>query len=544
MIGPAAGRGLPRLPGVYRFLDAQATPLYIGKANDLRARVSTWLRSQRGEPTKAHLLRQAAAKVEFTVTESEEAALVLEADLIRRYRPRFNVDLKDDKSFPWLRLVPDRWPYLALARSPHRPGVSIGPFTSGRAVRETIRFLERRFGVRPCRADLSKGTVKACVYYRLRQCPAPCEGKVSEAEYGRMAEAAMAFLDGDASATLEELQTQMAAAAKRRDYELAAQMRDRHKALTGIFGAEEARTPPQANLDLVAVARGQGLSVLSVTGLRQGRQAGPRIFPLDDPLGEPLATVVERALLLHYQNRRPPKTILVGLPQSRPYPLLEATLAKGRKTRIRPPRWVWEKERLAAAEKNAHIQLHRLLQDERPTLKPPAKRALADLDRRLGLGSLPRAIEAYDISNLMGDEPVASQVLFTNGQYDKAGKRLYRIRTIQGANDPAMMAEAIDRRCRRIAEGGDAAPDLIVVDGGKAQVNAAQAAVASWFLHIPVAGLAKRHETVYAGTPPKVVGFAARSPGRALLMAARDEAHRVANSFHRQRRGKGTLGQA
>ncbi|MCH7493968.1 excinuclease ABC subunit UvrC, partial [bacterium] len=527
-----------------RFLDAEGKPLYIGKATDLRARVGSWLSKHSGEPPKANLLRAAAVRVEFTVTASEAAALVLEADLIRRHRPKFNVDLKDDKSFPWLRLVPDRWPYLALARSAGGAGISLGPFTSGRAVRETIRFLERRFGVRPCRADLSKGTVKACVYYRLRQCPAPCEQKVGEDEYGRMVGRAMAFLEGDASETLEELAAQMKTAAARREYELAAQLRDRRQALAGIFGAQESRLPPRANLDLVAVARGKGLSVLSVTSLRGGRQAGPRIFPLDDPLGEPLSVVVERALSLHYRNRRPPKTILVGLPKTRPFPLLERTLCQGRRTRIRPPRWVWERERYAAEEKNAHIQLDRLLQDQRPALDPTARRALADLDRRLGLGAPPRHLEAYDISNLMGDEPVAGQVLFTNGRYDKRGKRLYRIRTVAGANDPAMMAEAIDRRCRRIAEGGETAPDLILVDGGKAQVNAAQAAVASWFLHIPVAGLAKRRETVYAGSPPKVVEFAARSPGHALLMRARDEAHRVANSFHRKRRSKSALGQA
>lgn len=544
LIGPEAAADLPRLSGVYRFLDAKGVPLYIGKAKDLRARVGTWLRRRRDEPAKAGLLRRWSEEVAFTVTRDEEEALLLEASEIRRWRPRYNVALKDDKSYPWLRLVPDPWPYLALARGPDRPGRSIGPFTSARAVRETIRFLERRFGVRPCRYDLSKGTVKACVYYRMRQCPAPCEGKVGREEYGEMVAGALDFLSGDPSDTLEVMAREMEDAAARREYELAAQLRDRVRALGGLMRVKEEKAPPRAEVDLVALARGESVSVFGVRSLRKGRQTAPRTYPLEDPLGEPWNSVLERVLAIAYADRRPPRTVLVPAAESRPFPLLEATLGQGRKVRIRPPRWIWEKARMAEAEKDARIQLERLAAEGRRAVDPADERALKDLDRRLGLGSLPRRIEGFDVANLQGEEPVASRVVFTDGRYDKSGRRLYRIRDVTGPHDPAMIAEAVGRRCRRLAERGGPMPDLILVDGGKTQVAAARGAVEGWFLPIPVVGLAKRQERVVAGDPPEYLDLPERSPGRHLLMRVRDEAHRVANSFHRDRRSKGALGQA
>jgi excinuclease ABC subunit C len=543
-------KGIPAKPGVYLFRDAQADVLYVGKAKSLRPRVRSYFQAGRGD-TRAGIpqLVERVADVEVIVTRTEVEALHLEQNLVKRHRPPFNVRLRDDKSFPYIAVtVEDEYPRVMFTRERHRRGVLyFGPYANAKKVRETLDVLNRVFQFRPCEGPKpGRHSGIPCLDYHIERCHAPCVGYISKDAYGEVIEGVIGFLSGDTRTIVRQLEARMREAAAEERFEEAARYRNRLQAIGKLAERQGADRRETGSIDVIGVAMAAERAAVQVFPLRGGKMIDRHGFHLENVEGQDVTTILEAFCLEYYGNAPSIPPQIVVPPETTGLEALEQFLSelRGSRVEVRAPAR-GEKRRLAElAAQNAQIALDSEgVASEQKRLR--RVEALEELREALNLESLPLRIECYDISNIQGQQIVGSMVVFQDAVPKKAHYRKFGVRGLDGQDDFAAMAEVVSRRFARLGgatqqeydEGFAAAPNLVVIDGGKGQLSAALAAMQAYDLpRVAVISLAKRIEEVFVPGRPDPILLDPHSAGLQLLQRIRDEAHRFALGFHRQRR--------
>jgi excinuclease ABC subunit C len=541
-------KGLPAKPGVYFFRDAKGTVLYVGKAKSLRARVRSYFRGGDSRLGLDRLIER-VEQIEVIVTSTEVEAFHLEQNLIKRYRPTFNVRLRDDKSYPYIAVtVEDEYPRVMFTRERHRRGVTyFGPYASAKKVRETLDVLNRVFPYRPCEGPQpGRHSGIPCLDYHIDRCLAPCVGYVTKEDYRAIVERVIEFLSGETRPVLRELEEKMRAAAERQEFEEAARYRNRLTAVRHLAERQAADKRAIGTVDVIGIAARGRTAAVQVFPLRGGRLVDRHTFYLENEAGEDVPQLLESFCLEYYGGAPSVPPLIVVPPDVGPTDALAGFLSdlRGSHVEVRPARR-GEKRRLQElASQNAELALESdAANRERKRLR--RIEALEQLRECLNLESLPIRIECFDISNIQGESPVGSMVVFQDALPKKAHYRKFGIRDVQGPDDFAMMAEVISRRfarardvtAERYDESFAAVPNLLVVDGGKGQLSAALAAIQAYDLpRVAVIALAKREEEVFVPGRSQPILLSRDSAGLQLLQRIRDEAHRFAIGFHRQRR--------
>ncbi len=540
---------LPAQPGVYRMIDARGKVLYVGKAKNLRKRVAAYAQASRLSTRIARMVAQVAS-LEITATHTEAEALLLEANLIKRLAPRYNILLRDDKSFPYILLRADHeWPQLVKHRGARkRPGDYFGPFASAGAVNQTLGILQRAFPLRSCSDNVLAGRTRPCLQYQIKRCAAPCVGRIDADAYRALVDEARAFLSGRSRAVQESLAARMQAASEALDFESAAIYRDRIRALAQIQATQDVNVAAMGDADVIAVHQEGGHACVQVFFFRAGQNYGNRAyFPSRAGQAEP-AEVLAAFVGQFYQNKELPRRVLVSHPLA-DQPLIEAALSlhAGRRVRVIHPRRGVGRSLTENARANARLALGRKLAES-----AAQKRLLEGLAEKLGLDAPPRRIEVYDNSHVGGGHAVGAMIVAGPEGFDKNAYRKFTIRgvaagAITPGDDYAMMREVLKRRFTRLAKDDDARatrPDLVIVDGGRGQLGIALEVLEDLGLgDIPVIGVAKGpdrnagRERIYRpGHAPLQLDV--DDPVLYFLQRLRDEAHRFAIGTHRARRRK------
>ncbi len=555
---------VPDAPGSYQFLDAEDRVIYVGKAKSLRHRLASYWQDPAGLPSRTAQMVAQAARVEWVVVATEVEALMLEHALIQAHQPRFNVRLKDDKSYPWLAVtVADRWPRPAVVRGKKRKGVRyFGPYGHVGAIRETLDLLLKSFPVRTCsdaKFRRHERLGRPCLLYDIERCSGPCVGAVTEEHYRELVGDLMAFLGGETAPVVRRLEDEMSQAAAALEYERAARLRDRLAAVRQAAESQLMVSASPEDLDLIALAEDELEAAVQVFHVRRGRVVGrsgsvaDKVEELTTP--ELVGRVVE-ALYGAPEADVPRRILVPALPPSPD--VLTAWLSTLRGSRVElgvpirgPKRALQETVQRNAEEALARHRLHRA-QDH-----ASRSRALVELAEALGLDQPPLRIECYDMSHLQGTDYVGSMVVFEDGLPKKSDYRRFSVKSVAGNDDYAAMGEVLERRLRALVDergspAGDGAPrrkfayppHLLLLDGGKGQLSVGQRVLAEVDLEaaglqdpIELAALAKQFEEIYRPGRPEPVRLARGSEALYLLQRVRDEAHRFAISYHRQRRG-------
>jgi excinuclease ABC subunit C len=533
------------------FKDSQGRVVYAGKALSLRKRLSNYFARDLPERTRAMV--EAAETVEWIVTDTEVAALMLEFSLIQRHRPRFNIRLRDDKSFPYLAITrSDEWPRARVMRGARKPGVDyFGPYAHAYAIRSTLDLLLRTFPIRTCTDALFKrqhAQGRPCLLYHIEKCTGPCIGAVEPDDYQKLVDGLAAFLRGDTDAVVNELRQKMFSASERQEYELAARLRDRLRDVERANERQEVVSDKKEDFDLLATFGDDLETSVQVLHVRRGRLVG-RLGTIVDRVEDVTEPELVGSLLREvYGDQEPPREVLVQyLPDE--LEVWEAWLTQRRNGRVtvRVPQRGAKRRLMETAVVNAREAFgrHRL---RRQADHNARAKALRSLQETLDLPEAPLRIEAYDISTLQGTNTVASMVVLEDGLPRRSEYRRFKIRTVDGQDDFAAMEEVIRRRFtaylrekrKTIAEQTKFSypPSLVLIDGGPGQLGRAVKVLAELDLSIPVAGLAKRMEEVYLPGQPEPIRIPRDEEALYLLQQVRDEAHRFAITYHRNLRSK------
>ena len=540
---------LPTSPGVYIFKDSGGVVLYVGKAKNIRSRVASYFtRSGDGRPKIAEL-RGRVRQIDFIATRTETEALVLEANLIKRHRPRFNASLRDDKSYPYIVVtLGDEYPRVFATRSSHDPRHRyFGPFPSASSVHATLDVLNKTFPFRKCRGpEPGRRSGVPCLNYHIGRSVAPCIGAVTKEEYDKIIADVIAFLEGRVDGLIREREIAMRGAAKDMDFERAAKLRDEVLSLRHVRDRQQATIASEDSFDAVGAYAEDESACVQIFAVRDGQIVNRDSFLLDNYGEAPAEGVALSFIPQYYGTAAVPREVLV---QSEEPEEELATLAdhlsglRGTRVEVRRPQRGDKRRILEMALRNAELGLEheRVLEEAR---RDKVASTLDGLREDLALPRIPVRIECYDVSNTMGTNSVASMVVFQGGRPAKDEYRRFRIRTVEGADDFASMAEVIRRRLERLKANDEKftpAPDLILLDGGRGQLSAVmpvmeEMGVASELPDIPLRSLAKREEEVFEPGRPEPVLLDRNSPELHLLQRVRDEAHRFANTYHRKLR--------
>jgi excinuclease ABC subunit C len=540
---------LPAKPGVYIFRDDRGDVLYVGKAKSLRPRVRSYFQASLDTRQAIAQLPRRVADIEVIVTGSEVEALHLEQNLVKRHRPPFNVRLRDDKSFPYIAVtVGDDFPRVMFTRERHRRGVTyFGPYANAKKVRETLDVLNRVFQYRPCEGPKpGRHSGIPCLDYHIDRCHAPCVGYISKEDYGEIIDGVVNFLSGDTRTIERELEQKMQRAADEERFEEAARYRNRLFAVRRLTERQAVEKRSVGDVDVIGIAVDGDRATVQIFPLRGGRMIDRYGFHLDNVEGQETAALLE-AFCVEYYGSAPSVPPQIVVPRDAgDVSALEGFLSerRGSRVEVRAAERGEKRRLLELAEQNARLALESdSFQTEQKRLR--RVESLEELREALNLESLPLRIECFDISNIQSTEPVGSMVVFQDGLPKKAHYRKFAIRGLDGQDDFAAMAQVIERRFARMRdvaeeeydEGFAAVPNLVVIDGGKGQLSAALAAMQRFDLpRVAVISLAKRIEEVFLPGRPDPVVLDHHSPGLQLLQRIRDEAHRFAVGFHRQRR--------
>jgi excinuclease ABC subunit C len=542
-------KALPAKPGVYLFRDARGEVLYIGKAKSLRPRVRSYFQAGADTRTAMAQLPERVADLEVIVTDTEVEALHLEQNLVKRHRPPFNVRLRDDKSFPYIAVtVEDEYPRVMFTRERHRRGVVyFGPYANAKKVRETLDVLNRVFPYRPCEGPQpGRHSGIPCLDYHIERCLAPCVGYVSKEDYRRVIDGVIEFLSGETRPILRELEEKMRQAAEEERFEEAARYRNRLFSVRHLAERQAADKRAVGTIDVIGVAAEGDRAAVQVFPLRDGKLIDRYSFHLENAEGQDLPTMLE-AFVLEYYGSAPsvPPQVVVPRGIGDTSALAEfLTSRRGSRVEVRAAER-GEKRRLQElATQNARVAL---ASDAAAAEQTRLRRveALEELREALNLEALPLRIECYDISNIQEESAVGSMVVFQDAVAKKAHYRKFGIKGADGQDDFAALAEVVSRRFARMRDVADeeydesfsATPNLVVVDGGKGQLSAVLAAMQAFDLpRVAVISLAKREEEVFVPDRPDPIVLDRHSAGLQLLQRIRDEAHRFALGFHRQRR--------
>ncbi|HZX00554.1 MAG TPA: excinuclease ABC subunit UvrC [Trueperaceae bacterium] len=527
---------LPQQPGCYLFVDPDGRVIYVGKAKNLRSRVRSYFGKYAGH--KSRLLTRDAAAVEFIVTADEVEALILEANLIKRHQPHFNVLLKDDKSYPFLKLTNERYPTLILTRRVVKDGgIYFGPYPSAGSVRRVMDLVYSVFKLRKNSGVPMQKRKRPCLRHHMGRCFAPCVNDVDDAQYQQVVAQVKAFLEGRVADVVEEMEEGMRAAAGRQDFELAATYRDRLDAVKRVTGYDTSVVHSEADdLDFLGLAKAGNYAMVQLFQMRGGRVVGRDKRFLQNAEGATDVEILE-AFMADYYGRAMQVPPLVLVPKSD----LDTdvwsrylTGRAGKRVELRTPRRGDKVELVEMAERNAATGVEaEIALLERRGEAP----GVSELQNLLELENAPWRIEGFDISNLMGEHTVASVVVFEGGRAKRSDYRRLRIRDPQRSDDYFSMNQAVRRRFTGTLADSMPLPDLLLIDGGKGQMSAAKRALQEAGLDIPLVGLAKKQETLVMESGEEML-VPVSHPALKLLINVRDEAHRVAVGYNRQRRGK------
>jgi excinuclease ABC subunit C len=533
-------KNLTSRPGVYRMLDDTGTVIYVGKAKNLKKRVSSYFRKT-GLTAKTQVMVAQIAAIETTVTHTENEALILENNLIKELMPRYNILLRDDKSYPYLFISGDSFPRLSLHRGAKRKvGKYFGPYPSAGAVRESLNLLQKLFPVRQCEDSYYHNRSRPCLQYQIKRCTAPCVGYISEQDYKKDVEHTIMFLEGKNQQVMDDLSRDMEAASQRLDFEQAAAIRDKIVALRRIQERQYVSSA-QGEFDVLAAIVRDGMAVVEVCFIRGGRNLGSKsFFPKGSSDSSP-EELLEAFIPQYYLGKNVPAEVLLSH-QPADMTLLEEVLHSdsGHKVSLRLPKRGQGVRWMRMAMTNADISLTHRLSSRSNLLQ-----RFEALQDALDLEELPKRIECFDISHTRGEKTVASCVVFGLEGAIKADYRKFNIEGITGGDDYAAMNQALSRRFTRLQKGEGKRPDLLLIDGGKGQIKEAREVLAELNLSdLPILGIAKGperrpgEETLFLVGRDGEVTLPADSPALHLLQQVRDEAHRFAITGHRQRRAK------
>jgi excinuclease ABC subunit C len=542
-------KNLPTRPGVYLFRDDRGQILYVGKAKSLRPRVRSYFQARgRDRPTISQLPER-VHDVEVIVTQSEVEALHLEQNLVKRHRPPFNVRLRDDKSFPYIAVtVEDEFPRVMFTRERHRRGVVyFGPYANAKKVRETLDVLNRVFRFRPCEGPKpGRHSGIPCLDFHIDRCHAPCVGYISAPEYAEIVDGVVQFLSGDTEPIQRDLKRRMREAADDERFEEAARYRNRLFSIQHLAERQAADRRDVGDVDVLGVALEGNRGVVQIFPLRGGKMIDRYSFHLENVDDQDVTAVLE-SFCVEYYGATPSVPPQVVVPkEAGDLSALEQFLSDRRGSHVEVRRALrGEKRRLAELAADNARQAFASEQEAAATRRARRAEALEELREALNLESLPLRIECYDISTIQGVETVGSMVVFQDAAPKKAHYRKFAVRSLDGQDDFAAMAEVVSRRFARLGRSTEveydesfvSAPNLVVIDGGKGQLSAALAAMQAYDLpRVAVIALAKRVEEVFVPGRSDPIVLDPHSPGLQLLQRIRDEAHRFALGFHRQRR--------
>jgi excinuclease ABC subunit C len=554
---PPAGT-IPDAPGSYQFKDRDGRVIYVGKARSLRQRLSNYFQAPRNLPPRTASMVATAETVEWIQVRNEVEALMLEYSLIKQHRPRFNIRLRDDKSYPFLAVtVGDEWPRPTVMRGRKRKGVRyFGPYGHAYAIRETLDLLLRTFPLRTCsdnKFSRHERLGRPCLLFHIEKCTGPCVGEIDHDAYQRLVDELVDFLDGDTDTVVKRLEQQMREAADGLEYERAARLRDRLTSVRKAIERQQMVADRNEDLDVIGMAEDDLEAAVQVFFVRRGRVVGRKGFVLDKvedvAAGELIGDVLEG--IYDDPPLGVPKSVLVPTePDDLDLYVDWLTLLRGSRVEVRVPQRGAKRELQATVTQNASEEFvrHRL---RRASDHNARAKALNELQDALGLPEAPLRIECYDMSHIQGTDYVGSMVVMEDGLPKKSDYRRFKVRTVGGNDDFAAMEEVLTRRLtayideRSLPVGERSGrfsypPQLLLVDGGKGQLNVAVRVLEDLGLdeEIPVASLAKRFEEVYVPGRSEPVRVRRGSEGLYMLQRIRDEAHRFAISYHRQLRGK------
>ena len=534
---------LPNLPGVYRMLNASDEVIYVGKAKDLKKRVSSYFNKNLPSP-RTRLMVSHIANIVTTVTHNEAEALLLENNLIKSLMPRYNVLFRDDKTYPYIALSADPQPRLAFHRGTQRKGAQyFGPFPNAVAVRESIQLLQKVFKLRTCENSVFSNRSRPCLQHQIERCTAPCVGLISDADYRNDVEQAALFLQGKTNEVIDTLAEKMNVAASNLAYEQAALIRDRMQALRQVQAKQFVSDFNVADADVIACAELQGQHCINLVMVRGGRHLGDRSYMPKNTDGESLETTVLAFLAQHYVAQNTPPLIVLGIKVDGS--LLEQVLSEqaGRKVKINSnaigDKRVW----LKMAQTNAELAL-----SQRAASAANQSAKLLALHEALNLPDSTQRIECFDISHTMGEATIGSCVVFDRGDMQNSEYRRYNVTGITPGDDYAAMRDVLTRRYKKVAAGEGMRPDLIFIDGGKGQLSVAVEVMAEVGLSdILLVGIAKGEarkpglETMIFSDTGEMLNLEKDNKGLHLLQQIRDEAHRFAITGHRAKRAKARM---
>ncbi len=530
---------IPDSSGVYLMKDKSDAVIYVGKARSLKKRVRQYFQSRKNQSPKTKILVGHIEDLEYIVTDSEVEALVLEANLIRKHKPRYNIQLKDDKRYPYVKVtINSRFPRIFITRRRLMDGaIYFGPYTNVKAIRKTLDIISQIFQIRRCRKKINGKQVRPCLNSHIRRCLAPCTGGVSEDEYMEHVMDVVKFLKGDVSELIKQLESKMNDFSAAQEYEAASMIRDQLAAIRSL-SKQQTSTAGSDDRDVIAAVSGDAGVSVQLFYVRDGNMVGRADILLtrggvDTTMPDVLAEFIKQ----YYQDSPVPPEILVehAIPDK---DLITEWLSQrsGHNVSINVPLRGQKRKLLDMASKNAKMSME--LAQLKPKPHEAAQQSLVQLKDALSLDFPPGRIEAFDISNISGTDAVGSMVVFENGMPSKSEYRQFNIKTVKGIDDFAMMEEVVRRRYARLLKEHAAMPDLILIDGGAGQVSAANGSLKELDLDIPLIGLAKKFEHIVTTKKGagEVIILPRTSMALKLLMQMRDEAHRFAVTAHRRRR--------
>ena len=543
-------RGLPNSPGVYLMKDTENNILYVGKAANLRHRVGSYFGAGQRLTPKLERLVSRVNDLEYFVTSSEQEALILELNLIKRYHPHYNVRLKDDKTFPYLKIdASENWPGIYITRRLEEDGGRyFGPFASARSVRQTLKLIKGIFPFRSCSRTITGTDPRPCLEYYIGHCLAPCIGAVSRKEYAEVIKQVILFLEGKQERVVGQLKSKMNQAAEALEFEKARVLRDQIQAVERVMEGQRIATTVKGEQDVVAFAQDKDQAYVQVFFIRGGKLIGRESFLLQGSRYEEPGQIMTSFVKQFYDSSPyiPPLLLLQ-------HPLEDmATIQswlqgkRGGKVNIQVPRRGNKRQLVGIVAQNAEQGLEQLkIKQLASATALPA--ALDEIKRELNLPRMPARIEGYDISDIQGMAAVGSMVVFDQGKPKPAHYRRFKIKTVSAANDYAMLREVLRRRFRRVTAASDTwaiRPDLVLIDGGRGQLNASREVMREMGADVPVASLAKENEEIFIPQRAEPIILPRSSPGLQLLQRLRDEAHRFALGYHQRVRRRETFASA
>ncbi len=553
-------KAAPAKPGVYTMRGKDGAVLYVGKAASLRNRLRSYFQNPLGLEPKIRRMVERVADFEFVITDTESEALILENTLIKRHQPPFNARLKDDKTYPYIKIdVSEDFPQVYFTRRINQDGSRyFGPFASASSVRRTLALLKRLFPYRSCTKTITGTDPRPCLEYHIKRCLAPCTGEIGKDEYREIIEQVILFLEGRTSQVVRGLDRNMRAAANELNFERAAALRDQLQAVEKVLEGQKVFHLTSETTDVIALSPAFGETWVEVFFIRQGKLIGRDHFIMSGTDDDDPAKAVTAFVKQFYDaNPYVPRLILVqhtieGVESIEDW-LREK---RGGRVEIRVPQRGEKRKLLEMVAQNAAEGVEQLKIKQAEGSNPDS--AMEEVQEALGLPRLPRRIECYDISNIQGSNPVGSMVVFQDGKSSNSNYRRFKIKNVEGVDDYAMMTEMLTRRFKRLAAEGrktDAqgeeatakqawrrVPDLVLIDGGKGHLGTAvQVMLDLGIDYIPLASIAKENEELFVPHMPEPVVLPRTSQGLFLMQRVRDEAHRFAITFHRERRSKRTI---